>query len=68
MMVSRWARKTEAAKSPLQLLRTAKDDSIEFPHFTKKNLHGLKRILYLGYYERVEKILGEGLKENNALK
>ena len=40
------------------ILRTAKDESIEFPYFTKKNLHGLKRILYLGYYERVEKILG----------
>ena len=41
-----------------KILEIAKDESIDFPYFTKENLHGLKRILYLGYYNRVRKLLG----------
>lgn len=42
-----------------KIIQTAKDENIEFPYFTKEKLHGLKKLAYLGYYKRVEKIINK---------
>lgn len=41
-----------------KIIKTASDDSISFPHFTKE-LKGLHRWLYFKYYQKLEKELNE---------
>lgn len=38
---------------------TAKDESIQFPYFTKQYLKGIKRWAYLRYYKRLDKMFEE---------
>lgn len=42
-----------------RIKKTAQDESIQFPYFTKEKLKGLKRIAYLNYYKKLDKLLNQ---------